>query len=73
MSIKHEVKYCGRCNAQFDCRIQDIASCQCSTVLVSEATVDYLLRNSYDCLCANCLTELEDKFSNTSPITKILK
>lgn len=72
MSIKHELKYCGRCNAQFDCRQEDITSCQCSTLSVSETTIDFLSGTSYDCLCANCLTELENKISNNSSTTKIL-
>ncbi|HRP55804.1 cysteine-rich CWC family protein [Agriterribacter sp.] len=55
---KHEEKYCPKCNSRFTCRSGDIANCQCNTIELSEATQDFLLRTSFDCLCKSCLEKL---------------
>ncbi len=48
-------KSCPRCNVSFECKANDIASCQCNTVVLSEATSIFLAKTSYDCLCVSCL------------------
>lgn len=58
MQVKHEIKYCGRCSAQFVCKVGDVLACQCSTVSISQNTKDFLLETSYDCLCANCMKQV---------------
>lgn len=55
---KHEEKYCPKCNTRFTCKSGDIANCQCNTIALSEATQDFLLRTSFDCLCKNCLEKI---------------
>ena len=55
---KHEEKYCPRCKAAFLCKSGDIANCQCSCVQLSDATKNFLSNTYYDCLCKNCLSEL---------------
>lgn len=36
-------------------------NCQCNTVEMSEATIEFLSATFYDCLCKRCLQELDDK------------
>ena len=59
MQEKHELKYCGRCFVQFTCKVGDVLTCQCSSVQLSQFTKDFLLETKYDCLCANCISELD--------------
>lgn len=49
---------CPRCNSSFECNTENITQCQCYSVVVSEATQKYLQKTSYDCLCADCLKEI---------------
>lgn len=54
-------KTCPRCGATFVCKEnEDIRSCQCASVRLSETTRT-LLQARYEgrCLCARCLRELE--------------
>jgi hypothetical protein len=53
-------KPCPRCNASFECKKNDIASCQCNTIVLSEATSDFLAKTQFDCLCATCLLHFEN-------------
>lgn len=55
---KHEIKTCQRCRSHFECKMGDISNCQCSTVVLEEPTSEYLSKTNYDCLCKNCLAEL---------------
>ncbi len=55
---KHERKNCPRCGAGFECRVGDVLRCQCSEVQLSEAADEFLSKTHYDCLCKNCLAEI---------------
>ncbi|MFT3903595.1 MAG: cysteine-rich CWC family protein [Niabella sp.] len=69
---KHEQKYCPRCNASFECKVGDVANCQCSTVKVCEDTWRFLRKTNYDCLCRNCLKEIDQmvRFNKEHPLPK---
>jgi len=43
----------------------DITNCQCYTVQLSKEAQDYLQKTCYDCLCRNCMIQIEQmvKFS----------
>ena len=58
---KHEEKYCPRCNEPFFCKTGDIVNCQCQCVPLSEETIQFLSKTYFDCLCKNCLSELNQK------------
>lgn len=60
MSNLEVKKYCGRCNCNIICNESDIENCQCNTVNISQSTKDFLLETQYDCLCAGCLSELNE-------------
>lgn len=55
---KHEEKYCQKCNTIFTCKMGDIANCQCNTVKLCEATIDFLSKTTFDCLCKDCLAKI---------------
>jgi len=55
---KHEEKYCPKCNIAFTCKMGDIANCQCNTVSLSEATINFLAKTNFDCLCKDCLLKV---------------
>lgn len=53
---KAKASVCPRCQAAFECKVNDIAACQCTQVVVSEACRQFLSKTQWqDCLCANCL------------------
>jgi len=45
----------------------DIVNCQCSTIKLSDETKSFLSKTSYDCLCKNCLTKID----NTIKLSKL--
>lgn len=53
-------KICQRCKKDFDCNCISIESCECSSLVLSPVTKEYLSKTSYNCLCTNCLTEVEN-------------
>ncbi len=55
---KHEQKYCPRCTTAFTCKAGDIANCQCSCVALSPEAIRLLGASYYDCLCKDCLSDI---------------
>jgi len=56
--MKHEEVQCPRCGSHFECKVGDVARCQCSGVKISAETRTYLAGTRYGCLCKKCLEEL---------------
>ncbi len=55
-------KKCERCGTTFGCNTKDIVNCDCSKVKITTATRQQIIQLGYkDCLCNNCLTELQNK------------
>jgi uncharacterized protein YuzB (UPF0349 family) len=67
MREKHETKICRRCSAQFVCKMNNIITCQCYGVSLNELSKAYFAQTAYDCLCANCMTELHE-LVNANPL-----
>ncbi len=61
---KKENTYCKRCDATFECKANDILNCQCNGITLSENTKTFISETKYNCLCANCLNELESLVNN---------
>jgi hypothetical protein len=57
------LKYCERCHIQFECKVTDIANCQCSKVSISNEIRVLLKAAHQDCLCTSCLLELANTYS----------
>lgn len=62
--FKHEIIVCKRCGSQFECKVGDVSNCQCSTISLSDSTRKFLDNTSFGCLCANCLSEIENRVSS---------
>jgi len=55
----HEEKHCPRCNKAFECKSGNIAHCQCSGVSLTEKQSAWINSQYDDCLCINCLQEIQ--------------
>jgi hypothetical protein len=64
VQTKHEVKFCEKCAAPFECKMGDPYRCQCSEITLSPQIRDFLEQTDFDCLCKNCLTDLNQKLKN---------
>lgn len=54
-------KQCPRCGRTFVCNHDDIAKCQCATVLLSAEARQYIASHYTDCLCADCLRAINSE------------
>ena len=52
------IKNCGKCSKEICCNNANIEECICSTVRLSPQTQKFLSNTFFDCLCTNCLEEL---------------
>ena len=59
----HEVKVCSRCNNAFECKADDIAHCHCNNIQLSVEERAFIEERYKDCLCANCLLQLKDRYT----------
>lgn len=59
----HEQKNCPRCNQLFECKVGDIAHCQCSAVQLSLEVHMFIDSKYHDCLCLSCLQNLNNKYN----------
>src|SRR5687768_15182001 len=55
---------CKRCGRHFDCHVNNIGSCQCAEVMLSKETHAFLDKTMWECLCANCLQEMDGKIKS---------
>jgi hypothetical protein len=69
--VKHEEKYCPRCNTVFECKVGSILICQCTTVRLNEKERDYMREKFDDCLCASCMKEVRAEYHNNKLKSKI--
>ena len=60
---KHELKYCPRCSASFECRVGDIAHCQCNSVKLTGPEQQYIADKYNDCICATCMIALQSEYN----------
>jgi hypothetical protein len=58
---KHEYKACPKCGTAFTCKVGDVSNCQCNTVKLSEEAYDLISKKYDDCLCSNCMLEMNSK------------
>jgi hypothetical protein len=59
---EHEIKKCPRCNKIFECKAGDIAHCQCNSINLNIEERAFIEDRYSDCLCANCLLQLKDRY-----------
>lgn len=58
----HEQKKCSRCNALFECKIGNIADCQCNEIQLSYEERAFIENKFVDCLCIDCLHVLRYEY-----------
>jgi Cysteine-rich CWC len=61
---KHEEKLCPRCSIAFECKAGTIMQCQCSTIHLTVEESAFIQAKYEDCLCINCLHELQKKYEH---------
>lgn len=52
-------KHCPRCNKVFICRNDDVMQCDCLRVPLGPEDFHYIGHRYSDCLCVDCLLELQ--------------
>lgn len=67
----HESKVCPRCQSGFECKVGSVLECQCSSVFLSASEQDYLATRYDECLCVNCMIEVQTEFSIVNHDKKI--
>ena len=55
-------KICSKCNVEFECRADDIENCLCNSIQLNNDAVGLIKNQFEDCLCVECLKEIENKF-----------
>lgn len=61
VACKHEQKKCPRCGGTFECKVGDILKCQCYDIVLSDAEASFIKSDYQDCLCLNCLQQLQQQ------------
>ena len=51
-------KICPRCQCEFECRNDNVLECDCVHVILSKEALDYISSRYPDCLCVDCLREI---------------
>jgi hypothetical protein len=58
-------KACGRCQSAINCMALSEKSCACKEINLNKATLEFLKKTNYDCLCNKCLHELDQLVSKS--------
>lgn len=61
MNSKHELKPCPRCGKTFECKVGDVAHCQCFGIVLNDKAINFIEKKYADCLCSNCLMFLSNE------------
>ena len=62
---KHEIIGCERCGARIECKANSFTKCQCSEVQLTLNELEYIGTYYEDCLCANCLLQLQREYQES--------
>ncbi len=58
----HETKQCARCSRNFECKVGNIAECQCTQVQLTYEERLFIEEKYTDCLCGQCLQTLQFQY-----------
>jgi len=67
----HEIKYCPRCLKPFECKPGNITQCQCFEVKLTSKELEFIKEMYDDCLCVDCLKELQNRFRKFKDTVKL--
>jgi nicotinate-nucleotide--dimethylbenzimidazole phosphoribosyltransferase len=69
----HETKKCERCGTLFECKVGNILECECYAVQLTENEKVYVAGKQYrDCICAACLTSLQQQYQDQAAMKEAL-
>ena len=57
-NILYKVKVCPVCKKNFHCFEKNIELCQCSKIVMSSTTREYIRAYYENCLCVECLQDI---------------
>jgi hypothetical protein len=63
-----KIKLCGRCKKSIECLAENIAQCVCSQININGGTSTFLNHTKFDCLCNNCLKEIDDMITKSKDL-----
>ena len=58
-----DYSYCPKCGTAFQCKRDDITSCECNAVSLGEDASRFIAMNYDGCLCKSCLEHLGEAIS----------
>jgi Family of unknown function (DUF5522)/Cysteine-rich CWC len=57
-NMSGRIKICPRCKKEFTCNAENISLCACHQAPVSNETKSFLTKTFFNCVCNNCLLDL---------------
>jgi Family of unknown function (DUF5522)/Cysteine-rich CWC len=63
-----KLKNCSRCKTKIKCNASDITNCRCNSIILSEATLQFLAANHNDCFCNACLQHLDQLVADSKSL-----
>jgi hypothetical protein len=57
-------KVCAKCKKEFECKADDIENCDCNSIQMNSSMLEIIKEKFQDCLCVDCLKELNAKTTN---------
>jgi len=61
---KDQLSQCPRCSKKFECKPNDISSCNCSKIVLSAEEYRFISSKFQICVCNACLVELKDEYNS---------
>lgn len=59
MLDKKKETYCARCEKKFECKPEDVSSCDCSSIELTKDEYHFISSRFKKCICNTCLIELK--------------
>ena len=59
---RHEEKKCSRCGSSFECKVGDIANCQCVGIQLTLEERAFIEERYDECLCIACLLQIKQRY-----------
>lgn len=66
-------KQCPRCHKTFECNDHNIKDCDCTKVKLSPESYEYISHTYEDCLCIECLKEIEKEQQRSPKLSAVPK
>jgi hypothetical protein len=60
-------KICEKCQQPFECNMDNIMQCQCYGIDLNSQAKQLVSNTFSDCLCKNCLLEINKEYTLTNP------